>query len=518
MRRPIKFFVLSALALACAAMLDGCIVGPDYRGPQSAAPLAAGGAGFHRAPSDGVSDAAGVADWWTALHDAQLDALIDQAIRNSPDIQIAQARLRQARSALKLNQANGGPKGSATALALRTRSPDIAGLLDAAGVNPASSNGAPADNTSHGRGPLTLYDIGFDATWEVDLFGGTRRAVEAASAEAQASEANLDDAHVSLAAEVAQAYVGLRDMQLRYALMRQSAALQQKMLELSQQRRARGAASDADIEQLRTQLEGTQATLIPIDAQIEQAMDALAVLCGAEPGTLDARLKAGDDLRQLPQLPQTVAIGSPADVLRQRPDIRAAERGLASASAQIGAKTASFFPKLTLIGDIGFAATDPGHLLRKDSGTWAIAPYLSWDFLDFGRKDATIRQARGAFDEAQAQYRKVVLGALQDAETALSRYGHQRDNVLSLQKVQALTEHTVGYAEQRYQAGAASLIDRYDSQRNALAAQENTIAGEAELIKDFIALQKSLGLGWQNGLPPEQVGVQGPPQPAWRMR
>lgn len=518
MRQPGRLLLLSTLALACAATLDGCIVGPDYRGPRAAAPLAAGGAGFHRAPADGVSSGPGLAEWWTALHDDQLNKLIDDAVRNSPDIQIARARLRQARSALKLNQANVGPNGSASALALRTRSPDISGLLGAAGVSPAGSDAAPADNTSHGRGPLTLYDIGFDATWEVDLFGGTRRAVEAASAEAEASEANLDDAHVSLAAEVAQTYVGLRDMQLRYALMRQSAQLQQKMLELSQQRRARGAASDADIEQLRAQLEGTQATLIPIDAQIEQAMDTLAVLCGAEPGTLDARLKAGDQPPPLPQLPQTVAIGNPADVLRQRPDIRAAERSLASSSAQIGAKTASFFPKLTLIGDIGFAASDPGHLLRKDSGTWLIAPYLSWDFLDFGRKDATIRQARGVFDEAQAQYRKAVLAALQDAETSLSRYGHQRGNVASLRKTQALTEHTVSFDEQRYQAGASSLIERYASQRNALTAQENTIAGEAELIKDFVALQKSLGLGWQNGLPPEKVSEQGPPQPAWRMR
>ena len=512
MRRSSRLPGLSALVLVCAASLDGCMVGPDYRGPQPAAQLAAGAGGFHRAPPDGVSGDPGVADWWTALHDDQLDALIDDAIGNSPDLQIAQARLRQARSALQLNRANGAPDGSTQALALRTRSPDLSGLLNAAGVYPAGSNAAPADSTSHGRGPLTLYDIGFDATWEVDLFGGTRRAIEAASAEAEASRANLDDAHVSLAAEVAQAYVGLRDLQLRYALMRQSAQLQQKMLELSQQRRARGAASDADIEQLRTQLEGTQATLIPMDAQIEQAMDALALLCGAEPGTLDARLQAGG---ALPELPQVVAIGNPADVLRQRPDIRAVERSLASYSAQIGAKTASFFPKLTLIGDIGFSATDPGHLLRKDSFNWAGLPYLTWDFLDFGRKDATIRQAQGALDEAQARYRKVVLGALQDAETSLSRYGHQRDNLASLKRTQALTEHSVGYDEQRYQAGASSLIERYASQRNALAAQENTIAGEAELIKDFIALQKSLGLGWQNRRPLEDLGEL---PPAWRVR
>ena len=519
MSRPARLFTNSVIALACVAALDGCITGPDYRGPQAAAPLAAGATAFHRAPSDGVSSARGVAAWWTTLNDAQLNALIDSAVRNSPDIEIARARLRQARSALKLNQAKGEPNGSASALALRTRSPDISGLLNAAGVNPAQSGqGAATNDTgSHGRGPLQLYDIGFDATWEVDLFGGTRRAVEAASAEAEASEANLDDAHVSLAAEVAQTYVGLRDMQLRYALMRQSAQLQQKMLALSEQRRARGAASEADIDQLRTQLESTQATLIPIDAQIAEAMDALAVLCGAEPGTLDDQLKTATPL---PQLPATVAIGDPAEVLRQRPDIRAAERGLASSSAQIGAKAAAFFPKLTLIGDIGFSATDPGHLLRKDSGTWAIVPYLSWDFLDFGRKDATVRQARGAYDEAQAQYRKTVLAALQDAETSLSRYGHQRDNVASLLKVQALTEHTAAYDEQRYRAGVTTLIDRYASQRNSLSAQQNTIAGQAELIKDFVALQKSLGLGWQDGLPPDRLSERDArdKEPLWRVR
>jgi NodT family efflux transporter outer membrane factor (OMF) lipoprotein len=480
-------------------LLAGCVVGPNYRGPDQVAPLAAQATAFHRTPNSGVAAAPAVAVWWGSLNDAQLSALIATAIKNSPDIKVAEARLRQARAGLKLSKANALPNGTGSALALRTRSPDTTSLLGATGLGGSSANSSSSSNAdsttgSQGRGPVQLYDVGFDATWEVDLFGANKRSIEAASAQAEASTANLDDAHVSLAAEVAQTYVGLRDQQLRYTLIRQSADLQQKMLDLSLQRRTRGAASDADIAQLRTQLESTQATLIPIDEQLSESLDALAVLCGQEPGTLDKQLK---NAAALPVLPATVTVGKPADMLRQRPDIRAAERNLAAASAQIGVKTAARFPTLTLVGDLGFAGTSARELLTKENFTWLGLPYLSWNFLDFGRKKAGVEQAEGAMDEANAQYKGAVLRALQDAESSLSRYGHQRDNLASLERVQALTQRNVAYAEQRYQVGAASLIDRYDSQRSGLTAQQNVIAGTAELLKDFIALQKSLGLGWQ---------------------
>jgi len=500
-------------ALACTGLLAGCVVGPNYHGPGQAAPLAAQAGGFHRAPADGVSAAPAVARWWDSLNDAQLSELIATALKNSPDIKIAEARLRQARAGLKLSKANALPNGTGSALALRTRSPDTASLLGATGLSSNSSSSSSAssgtDTGTQGRGPVQLYDVGFDATWEADLFGANKRTIEGASAQAEASMANLDDAHVSLAAEVAQAYIGLRDEQLRYALIRQSAQLQQTMLDLSLQRRARGAASDADIAQLRTQLESTQATLIPIDEQLSESLDTLAVLCGQEPGTLDDRLK---NAAALPVLPANVAIGKPADVVRQRPDIRAAERNLAAASAQIGVKTAARFPKLELIGNLGFMGTSARELLTKENFSWLGIPYLSWNFLDFGRNKAGVEQAEGAMDEADAQYRSTVLHALQDAESSLSRYGHQRANLASLERVQALTQRNVDYAEQRYQVGAASLIDRYDSQRSGLTAQQNVIAGAAELLKDFVSLQKSLGLGWQSGA--DQPGVASGAAPA----
>lgn len=499
-------------ALVSALLLAGCVVGPNYHGPSDAAPNAAAGAPFQRAPRDGVSNAPTVASWWDSLHDAQLSALIHEAIAHSPDIQVAEARLRQARAGLRQSRASALPSLTGQAVAVRARSPDTSSLLGAlGGASQGAAGGqeqaqAPA---SSGRGPVQLYDVGFDATWEADLFGGTKRAIEAASAQAEAGEANLADAHVSLAAEVAQAYVGLRDQQVRLGLLRQSVALQQQMLALSLQRRERGAASDADIAQLRGQLESTQATAIPLDGQIAESLDALAVLCGREPGSLDARLKAPADLPNLPTLPETVAVGDPAAMIARRPDIRAAERTLAAANAQVGVRTAARFPQLTLIGSLGFAAGDPGHLLRKESFNWAGIPYLSWNFLDFGRNKAAVSQAEAALEEADASYRGAVLRALQDAETSLSRYGHQRDNQGSLLRQQALTEQGSGYVEQRYKAGAASLIERYDSQRSTLSARQNVVAGEAQLLKDFIALQKSLGLGWQDAA--QQIRAAGEP-------
>jgi NodT family efflux transporter outer membrane factor (OMF) lipoprotein len=338
-----------------------------------------------------------------------------------------------------------------------------------------------------------LYDVGFDATWEVDLFGGTRRAIEAASAEASAVDADLDDTHVQLSAEIAQTYVDLRDQQQRIALVRESAELEEQILTLTQQRRAQGVASDLDVERIRTQVENTRESLIPLDVQITESLDRLAVLTGREPGALDMELASAG---KLPALPETVAVGNPAALLRRRPDIRAAEWRLASANAQIGEHEADWFPKLTLIGDLGFTASEPGHLLRSSNFTWIGAPLLQWNGLDFGRTKAKVDQAKAGLEEADAQYESVVLGALRDANIALSRYGHQRDNVVSLLRVETSATHAATLTQQRYRAGTSSALDWLDAERTRFSAQQNRIAGQADLIKDYVALQKSLGLGW----------------------
>jgi outer membrane protein TolC len=199
----------------------------------------------------------------------------------------------------------------------------------------------------------------------------------------------------------------------------------------------------------------------------------------------------------MPALPASVQVGDPGSMLQQRPDVRAAERRLASNNAQIGEQTANFFPKVTLLGDIGFSAADPGHLVRKSNFSWLGVPYLQWNILDFGRTLSSVHSAQASRDEADAKYTKAVLGALQDANTSLSRYGHQREHLVTLQKVQASADRSATLTRQRYRAGASSLIDLLDTQRTQFSAQQNVVAGQAELLKDFVSLQKSLGLGWQ---------------------
>jgi outer membrane protein TolC len=196
-------------------------------------------------------------------------------------------------------------------------------------------------------------------------------------------------------------------------------------------------------------------------------------------------------------LPASVAIGDPAAMLQQRPDIRAAERRLASSNAVIGENKANFFPKVTLFGDLSYTAADPGHLVRKNNFSWVGAPYLQWNILDFGRTLSSVHSAEASRDEADAKYTHVVLAALQDANGSLSRYGHQREHLATLQQVQASADRSATLMRQRYTAGTSSLIDLLDTQRTQFSAQQDVVAGQAELLKDFVSLQKSLGLGWR---------------------
>ena len=476
-----RHFSFTRLLPLAAFGLAACTVGPDYRGAPDVASESVKSGAFVRAPLEGVATTHPPAAWWSSLNDPQLDALIDAALAHNPDLKMAQARLRQARSQLRGQRANELPKVSASAAALRMRSPD-------------TSIFGQSEGSGGGRGPVDFYTVGFDASWEIDLFGGTRRAIEAASGEADAVQADLSDTQVSLAAEVASAYIDLRDQQERLALAQRTAEYQQQMLTLTEQRRARGTAAEVDVERLSTQVNTTRATLVPLQVQITDSLDQLAVLTGRAPGALDAELAQP---APLPALPASVSISDPATMLQQRPDIRAAERRLASSNAQIGEHIADYFPKVSLLGDIGFSASDPGHLLRKQNFSWVGVPYLQWNVFDFGRTTASVDAAEASRDEAEARYEKTVLAALKDANSALSRYGNQREHVVRLQQVQASSERSATLVRQRYTAGVSTLIDLLDAQRTQFAAQQDVVAAQAELLKDYVSLQKSLGLGWQ---------------------
>ena len=482
--------LLARCCWAAYVVLAGCTVGPDYNGPPQ---VVAAGRGFVRSASVATDTSVADSKWWTVLHDPTLNTLEAAALAANPGLAAAAARLRQSRAQLRSKQAELRPSTSTSAVYLHTHGGE--GLLSglAGGSAAADSSSAGASSGSSGS-DFDLYDVGFDATWEIDLFGGRRRAVEGAAAGSEARVASLADAQVSLTADVARAYVSLRDFQHRTALSQASAALQGRTLALTRQRAAGGTASALDVERLNSQVEQTQADLVPLQAQIEQQLNQLAILTGRAPGDLDAMLTP---VAPIPLPPPSVSIGDPATLLRRRPDIRVAERQIAAENATIGQHVADYFPKLEVLGNLGFSSTDVGQLLNGGSFSAVVAPVLSWKPFDFGRTAAAVDQARASRDEAVANYRGTVLKALEDAETALSRYGNQRQSVVSLQRVLASASRAAALSRQRYVGGTSTLIDTLDAERQRYAAEQAEAQAQAELTEDFIGLQKSLGLGWQ---------------------
>jgi NodT family efflux transporter outer membrane factor (OMF) lipoprotein len=469
----------------------GCTVGPRYAAPPEVAPRAAAGAAFARAGELAAAPPA-LAPWWTALGDATLDALETRAVAGNPDLAIAEARLRQARASLRQERAKLLPDTKATALYAHAHVP---GLSFGQPVTTDETATGDADTAQGGgsTGDLNIYNLGFDASWEVDLFGGQRRAVEAARATTEVASANLADAQVSLTAEVADAYLSVRDRQRRIAIANRSIAMQARMLDLTRQRYAGGTASKLDVDRLAQQLDRTRADATPVQAELDAYRDELATLIGDEPGTLDATLgEAG----AIPLPPATVAVGDPAAMLRRRPDVRAAERTLAADTAKIGQAEAARFPRLSFMGIIGIGGAKPGDLTHLDDFTALIAPQLSWDFLDFGRNLARVRQAQAVRDEAEASYRKAVLTALRDAEDSLSRFRNRRIAVATLARSKASADAAATLSRQRFEAGTTTLIDVLDTERQQLAAEQSLVDAEAGLSSDFVAIHKALGLGW----------------------
>lgn len=469
-----KSAVLLALLLTAA-----CTAGPDYDSPADAAPAAP--TSFARGnPGTGAVEA--TQPWWTNLHDPVLDQLMIQALSGNPHLDAAAARIRQARSTLRQRKADGLPTINGSAIYAKARLPGQSDDGDAS--------------------TLELYNLGFDASWEVDLFGGHHRAVEAARADVAANEASLDDARVSLSAEVAQSYVDLRDRQQRLALGNEALALQDEEVALTRQRFERGAIARGDLLQQEFDRDGARARLAPVRAEIDALKDKLAILTGATPGTLDALL---DVPAAMPLPPAQVAVGDPAGLLQRRPDIRAAERKLAAQTARIGVADAARFPHLSFLGLIGLGGSSPEDLVDLDKITVAAVPRISWSFLDFGKARSKVNAAEAQRDEAAANYRAAVLTALQDAEGALSRFQHQRESLADFARAEQQAKAAAELARQRSEAGTISQLEYRAARRQALGATQAKVQAMAALTNSFVSLQKAMGLGWQGteNAPPE---------------
>lgn len=463
--RPIRLGV----ALLATLILGACAsVGPNYAPPAVTAP-----ATWSRADASTQTDhlEANLSRWWERLDDSLLSSLIDEALRASPDLRLAQAKLREARAQRRVAGADRFPSLNASASA-----------------SVAKSGSAATDK---------LYSAGFDASWEPDVFGGTRRALEAAGAVVQASEASLHDTQVSLTAEVALNYIELRAAQTRLTIARDNLASQSETLQLTDWRAQAGLVSSLDVEQARANQQQTRASVPSLETTRAQAEHRLAILLGLAPGTLHDRLDAS---APIPSLPETIAIGIPADTLRQRPDVRAAERTLAAETARIGVATADLYPSFSLSGSIGVDALTPGGLWNG-TVTRSLLGSVAANLFDAGRIRGKIAIQTAVQEQALASYESTVLTALEDVENALVSLANSRERRAALLNAADAARTAALLARHQYASGLIDFQTVLDTERSVLTLEDSLASTEADGMTALIQLYKAMGGGWSPETP-----------------
>lgn len=454
----------SKVAVAAITLaLGACAVGPHYQAPPTppVERLNAADARF--------STAAPRAAWWLEFSDAKLADLEGRAVQGSPDIAIALARVRAARAAFSESQYNLGPHVT----------------LD--GAYNRSKEQFPGFSTQ--RLDIESKSVGFDAAWEIDLFGHLRREAAVARDSAQAEQENLADAQVTLAAEVARNYFALRGTQRQLAVAHTNIDHEREALHLTQVRYDAGRVTELDADSAQARLRATEATVPLLDAQEKQNLYRLAVLLGVPPGSLDAELGAASIAPFNAQLP----IGDVSRLLRNRPDVRRAERTLAAATEQVGVATADLFPKITFQGFVGFLAGDSGQLGKASTYAWSVAPTVSWPALDFGSVHARLRAAKANADGALASYQKSVLAALEDFQNACANYSAQQSRLASVIEQVSASRRAADLAAIQYREGSINFLVLLDAQRTMLQAEDELARAETDVNTGAVAVFKSLG-------------------------
>lgn len=472
--RPARSRAVPVL-LACAG-LSACItVGPDYQAPQTAtapawqAPLIAGLSGDS-------ADARHLAVWWKTFDDPVLTGLIERAVGANLDLRQAQARLRESRARRGIADANRFPTLAASAAATRNRASGETG----AGLT------------------TELYSTGFDASWELDLFGGKRRAAQAARAELAAAEEDLYNTLVSLSAEVALNYVEIRAFQARLAIAGQNLTAQTETHEITRWRHQAGLTTQLDVDQAKLSLEQTRAQIPALRSGLAQARNRLAVLLGQAPGALKDGL---DEPRAIPVAPAGVAVGVPAETLRRRPDVRRAERQLAAQTAQVGVATAARYPNFSLIGSIGLEAFSSAKLFQSSADTAVLGANAGWTLFDAGRLRQNVAVQNALQEQALIRYEAAVLTALRDVENALVAYAEEQARRQALADGAQAAHSAYTLAHQQYTAGMIDFQAVLDTQRSLLSLQDQLASSDAEVTSNLVRLYKALGGGWTPATP-----------------
>jgi NodT family efflux transporter outer membrane factor (OMF) lipoprotein len=477
-----------ALLLLPLATLAGCTVGPDYQPPEAGVPAAYG----EPQPAGVAVDPA---HWWTAFGDPELTSLVERALAGSPSIELAASRVRAARLQEIAARGVGLPTVDATANATNVQFSKNAGLSSLARLFGGQSGGGTGSSGGialPGSG-ITTSALGFDASWELDLFGRGARTREAARAASEAAQWTARDAAVTLSAEVADAYFAYRLDQAQIAVLQQEIARVQRAEQIVAHRARTGLVPAVEATRQRAAITAAQARLLPLQADARLRVHALGTLLGQGPEAVSDELA-----RPLPPLADAPAIpaGLPSDLLRRRPDIRAAERRLAASSAQIGVATADLYPRFTLTGVAELISSSLASLFEGDSLQTQASAGALFPILDWGRRKAVVHEREEDRNQAYLEYRQTVLGALRDVEDALTRIDKERARRAVLARGLADAERVAKAAEAQYRTGFVAEDALVDAQVKVLQAREQLSISEAQLRQQAAALFKALGGGW----------------------
>ena len=464
------------LALAAALLAGACAVGPDYREPKPALD-----ASFVNAPAAAVNPAsADIAAFWRGFGDAELTALIERGLAANGDVRIAQARLQESRAILQGARAELLPSIGVAADAGRTLTPEY--LLPGA---------------SRSQRTTSFYDAGFTASWELDFFGRNRRASESAAAQLDASQAGVHAAQTIVAAEVARNYLELRGLQLRLAVARDSIVNQRESLRLTSARLDAGRGTQLDVARAQTQLSGTEAILPTLQMAIDRSSYRIATLVAEPLRDVAARLATP---RLLPTLPVTdlsaLPLGTPEQLLRRRPDLVQSERQLAAATADIGVATADLFPRINLVGLIGFATNQLSGFGQSTSQQYSLAAGLTWPLLDFGRVRSRISASEARALQALAGYEQTVATALEETEGALSQFSHSAEQTDKLATAASSAEQAARLSKLRFDAGAVDFLIVLDAERQSLIARDALVLAQVGQATALVSVYRALGGGW----------------------
>ena len=480
--------VLRTIGVGLAAGLASCAAGPNYHTPTEDQPANFAATVSRVAATPGAPQAAAVdlAAWWQALHDAELNSLIERAVGSNLDLEIALDRLQQARTYEAVMTGAALPTVDASAAAGRGTGTDLSkGRADQVLRSADTSSGIKQINTL----------AGFSAMWELDLFGKLRREIEAARDETQAARAARADVLTAVIADVVRAYVDLRGFQVRASVLHKASEVLRESLRIVNIRYERGITNELDVALATRELASLESQIAPMDAQVNAAQYALAVLTGEYPEHMVQELSKPD---LIPMMPPPTAPGVPLDLLKRRPDIQEAERELAAATARIGVATARLFPEVSLSAAIGTQGQGWGTTPAVGKHIWSFGPGAVWPLLDFGALDAQVDIASVAAHASLVNYRKTILNAVREVDTSLGAYEAERVRMDKLGTAMMAGQRAVDLANARYDRGLTDFLNVVDAERQFYDLQIQYADAQVAQGDEFVALYKSLGGGWEN--------------------